>query len=183
MFDERKLYTLMVNLDEYILGKDSNLYKNRYNIRVSEKLMKWLKNAITFYNNNYFTPKQLMLFVCNGLLFDDKFHFKFKDWDFKHISDIDKKFSPEQLKQDKKTIDGILNRHGIDLEYLMTINNVGEMIALELVLQKKISPIFVIRFKDRIVRKSKPSAETIRKLRIISALESVLKTELLKKDN
>lgn len=179
--DERKLQTLMLNIKDYMAGKDNNLFKNRYNVRVGENRMRQLSNVITFYYNNYFTPKQMMLYVCYNLFFHDGFNMTLK-WDFKHVSDIDKVFSAEQLKQDKNLIETLCEKYKVDLDYFLTINNSGEMIALELVRQKKISPIFVIRFKDRIVQNSKPSDDTERMLRIVSALESILKTELLKKD-
>lgn len=176
---EHKIRTLSFNIYNYIKGKTDNIFENRYPKPVPEKVMTQLRNIMTFYNNNYFTIRQLLLYITYYSLTDDNFHGKIYSWDTKHIADIDNLFTPDQLKKDKEIIKNLSKKNGLKISDYMMINSSGDMISLELMKKKFISPIFVIRFKDLIAAKSKPSDETARMLRIVSALERILKTDLL----
>lgn len=176
-----KIHSLALNVQDYLNGKEENLFRNRYFPMIPEKKQQHYKNIIMFYDNGYFTTRQLMLYIVYYSIWDEKFFMKASSWDCKHIDEISKLFTPEQLKRDTELINGLIKKGYLTNIYdYVTLNNSGEMIALELMREKHISPIFVIRFKDRLVLKSEHSKEIARMLRIVSALESILKTELLK---
>jgi hypothetical protein len=175
-----RLLSLLLNVQDFMVGKEENLFRNRYFSMIPEKRIASLNIIQTFLNNNYFTPRQLFLYILYNSIFDSKFHTKINSWDFKHIDEISKLFTRKRLDQDIGLINGLIGKSGVkNLLDTVILNSSGEMIALELMKAKYISPIFVIRFKDEIVRKSEPSEETVRMLRIVDAIERVLKTELI----
>lgn len=175
-----RLLSLLLNVRDYVAGKEENLFRNRYFKMIPEKRLSSLNTIQTFLNNNYFTPRQLFLYILYNLIFDKKFHDKIASWDFKHIDDISKLFTQNRLDKDTDLINGLIGKSGVkNLLDTVILNSSGEMIALELLKARYISPIFVIRFKDKIVRKSEPSNESVRMLRIVDAIESVLKTDLI----
>jgi hypothetical protein len=163
-----------------MVGKEDNLFRNRFFRMIPEKRQATLSTIQSFLNNNYFTPRQLMLYILYNSIADKKFQTKIVSWDFKHIDEISKLFTPERLAKDISLINGLVEKSVVkNLLDTVKLNSSGEMIALELIKAKYISPIFVIRFKEMIVKKSEPSEETERMLRIIDAIEKVLKTDLI----
>lgn len=180
MLTNTKILSLITNIQHYIKGKEENLFRNRYFSMIPESRLKQLSPIITFHNNNYFTTRQLMLYVLYNFIFDEKFNKKIYSWDFKHINEISELFEKKQYLKDVKLINNLVEKSSLKNFFdSVMINSSGEMVALELIKAKFISPIFVIRFKDKIAKKSEPSDETVRMLRIITAIESVLKTELI----
>jgi hypothetical protein len=163
-----------------MVGKEDNLFRNRFFRMIPEKRQSSLTTIQSFLNNNYFTPRQLMLYILYNSIADKKFQTKIVSWDFKHIDEISKLFTPERLAKDIALVNGLVEKSVVkNLLDTVKLNSSGEMIALELIKAKYISPIFVIRFKEMIAKKSEPSEETERMLRIINAIEQVLKTDLI----
>jgi len=180
MVSNKRLYSLILNVTDFLNGKDDNPFKNRYLPMIPELKLKQLNNIQTFLNNNYFTVRQLLLHIYYNSLFDPRYNSKLHTYDYKHIDEISKLFTKKRFDKDDELLKGFVEK-GTLKNYFdsVIINSSGEMIALELMKAKYISPIFVIRFKDRIVLKSEPSDETVRMLRIIEAIERVLKTDLI----
>lgn len=178
--NNKRLFSLLLNIQDFLAGKEENLFRNRFITMIPEKRNRQLITILSFHNNNYFTTRQLMLYIFYNCLNDDKFYTKVNSWDFKHLDEISKLFTHKRLEKDKQLINELVQKSKLTNFFdSVIINNSGEMVALELMKAKFISPIFVIRFKDNIVRKSEPSEETVRMLRIVDAIEKVLKTDLI----
>jgi len=175
-----RLLSLLLNIQYFMIGKEENLFRNRFFRMIPEKRLGQLNMIQSFLNNNYFTPRQLMLYILYNSIADKKFQTKINSWDFKHIDEISKLFTRKRLDLDTELINGLIEKSVVkNLLDTVILNSSGEMIALELIKAKYISPIFVIRFKEMIAKKSEPSEETERMLRIINAIEQVLKTDLI----
>jgi hypothetical protein len=180
MLSNNRLFSLLLNIQDFLADKEENLFRNRFITMIPERRLKQLTTILSFHNNNYFTTRQLMLYIFYNCLNDEKFHTKVNSWDFKHMDEISKLFTKTRLEKDIQLINDLVQKSKLPNFFdSVMINNSGEMVALELMKARFISPIFVIRFKDKIVRKSEPSDETVRMLRIVDAIERVLKTELI----
>lgn len=176
-----KIHNLLSNIEKFLSGADVNLLYNPYISMMAPARVKTIATIRMYIGSNFFTIKQLMIYVLNGCLFDDKFHKKIKDWDFKHVADIANVYCDEQLNSDMLTIKKINCAVKLKsaMDYL-TINNLGETIALQLTKEKIITPNFVVKYKDRINYKNPPSLETERMIRVIEALSIITNTDKLK---
>lgn len=176
-----KIHNLLSNIEKFLSGSDVNLLYNPYISMMAQGRIKKIAVIRMYLGSNFFTMKQLVIYILHGCLFDEKFFKKITDWDFKHIADIANIYCEEQLKNDMLTIKKI--NCGVKLKSAMdylTINNLGEAIALQLTKEKIITPNFVVKYKDSIKYKNPPTIETERMIRVIEALSIIINTDKLK---
>jgi len=136
----------------------------------------------TMYNNNHFTMKEFCLHILNMMLNDvEDFLYIPSKWDVDNITDVSKLFTPKRFAQDNNLIIQISQKSKIEsLEKYFNINNNGESIIYDFLKKKYISPIFIMRYKDKFTMEFPENENHKRARKIIDVMEQVLRSNVIK---
>lgn len=177
-----KIHNLLSNAEFFIKSNvDCNLLYNPYVSMLAAKRIKMIATIRMYLGSNFFTMKEMMIYALHNCIYDEKFLRKLTDWDYKHIRDVAEIYCEDHLRNDMATLKRINCTVNLKkAEDYLTINSIGEVIALQLTKEKIITPNFVVKYKDRINYKYPPSIETERLIRVIKALSIIINTDKLK---
>lgn len=136
----------------------------------------------TLYNNKHFTMKEF----CYHLLFkqmnnETNILVNPWSWEIDSISETNKLFTEQRLKEDQEFIIQVAQKTGIDsIEKYFKINSNGESIVFHYMKNNFISPYFLIQYNDKFDNSEFEETEEHKKTRkIIDIMEQVYKSTII----
>lgn len=170
--------TFIKNTEKFLKGKDVEyLVNNTHHVKIDNRLKGKCDILYTRYLNKHFSFRQYCLYILNVLLYasDDKLLYEPHSWDMDEICKVGELFSPNRLKRDRELIDKVVDSaESLTIEKLFTINIDGESIIVQWLLENKISPIYIIRYKSKFIYDGNESESHKRVRKIIDAMEKIL---------
>lgn len=159
MNSPRLIFSIIRNVDLWVnKDKDINLLTLVHPIhfeRIKEYYKIHCNRLFNELENNYFRVKDLIVYLLYCYIFEEKINLN--DIVYKKINDVSKLFTLKQLEEDKQFIINLQKelklKNGIQ-EYFTFLND-GNNIIYNLIKKKYISPIFFMKYSDKLLTKEK----------------------------
>jgi hypothetical protein len=171
-------YLTATYIKKYIDGYDVKDFFPTYinNIkRTKFDLKKVSENVYQKVINNHFTKQEFATFLLHNSIYNKDFLKSPFEWNVNEICNISKVYNKSSLEADREFIIKISQKTGMkEIQKYFDINSDGESIWYKFLMQKYISPMFIISLINKInVNYEEESLEHKQVRRIINAIQKI----------